>query len=37
VRSLTNCNACHQFAGDGSFANSELFVPGLTPPVRTAQ
>ena len=31
VRTLTNCNACHQWAAEGSFANSELFVPGLTP------
>jgi hypothetical protein len=31
VRTLTNCNACHQWAPEGSFANSELFVPGLTP------
>jgi hypothetical protein len=31
VRTLTNCNACHQWAPEGSFANSELFIPGLTP------
>ena len=37
VRTLTNCNACHQFAADGSFANSEMFIPGLTPPVRSAR
>jgi len=37
VRTLTNCNACHQFAVEGSFANSELVIPGLTPPVRAAR
>ena len=37
VRTLTNCNACHQFATEGSFATSEMYVPGLTPPVRTAR
>jgi hypothetical protein len=37
VRTLTNCNACHQFAADGSFGTSELVVPGLTPRVRTAR
>jgi hypothetical protein len=31
VRTLTNCNACHQYAPEGSFGNRELFVPGLTP------
>jgi hypothetical protein len=31
VRTLTNCNACHQWAPEGSFGTSELFVPGLTP------
>ena len=31
VRTLTNCNACHQWAPEGSFGNSELFIPGLTP------
>jgi hypothetical protein len=30
VRTLTNCNACHQYAPEGSFGNRELFVPGLT-------
>ncbi len=30
VRTLTNCNGCHQGAGDGSFGLSELVVPGLT-------
>ena len=37
VRTLTNCNACHQFAAEGSFATGELVVPGLTPPVRAAR
>ena len=37
VRTLTNCNGCHQFAAEGSFATSELFIPGLTPPVRAAR
>ena len=32
VRTLTNCNACHQKADDGSFALTELYVPGLTGP-----
>ena len=31
VRTLTNCNACHQWAPEGSFGTQELFVPGLTP------
>lgn len=31
VRTLTNCNACHQYAPEGSFGYHELFVPGLTP------
>jgi len=34
VRTLTNCNACHQYAPEGSFGNRELFVPGLTPLAR---
>ena len=37
VRTLTNCNACHQFAAEGSYATAELVVPGLTPAVRTAR
>ena len=37
VRTLTNCNACHQFAAEGSYATSELVVPGLTPRVRAAR
>ena len=37
IRTLTNCNGCHQFAAEGSFANSELFIPGLTPPGRAAR
>ena len=32
VRTLTNCNACHQKADDGSFGNDELYIPGLTGP-----
>jgi hypothetical protein len=31
VRTLTNCNACHQWAPEGSFGTKELFGPGLTP------
>jgi hypothetical protein len=31
VRNLTNCNACHQRAEDGSFGLPELVIPGLTP------
>jgi hypothetical protein len=31
VRTLTNCNACHQRAAEGSFWIDELVVPGLTP------
>jgi hypothetical protein len=30
VRKLTNCNDCHQYAAEGSFGTSELFIPGLT-------
>ena len=30
VRTLTNCNGCHQGADDGSFGYEELVVPGLT-------
>ena len=32
VRSVTNCNACHTKADEGSFGNSELYIPGLTGP-----
>ena len=32
VKSVTNCNACHQKAAEGSFANGELYIPGLTGP-----
>lgn len=32
VRSVTNCNACHRRADEGSFGNSELYIPGLTGP-----
>jgi hypothetical protein len=31
VRKLANCTECHHRADEGSFANSELFIPGLTP------
>jgi hypothetical protein len=34
VRRLTNCNACHQMADEGSFGNDELLIPGLTPSTR---
>ena len=30
VRTLTNCNGCHQGADGGSFGYEELLVPGLT-------
>jgi hypothetical protein len=30
VRTLTNCNGCHQRAAEGSFGIDELAVPGLT-------
>ena len=30
VRTLTNCNGCHQGADQGSFGYEELVVPGLT-------
>ena len=32
VRTVTNCNACHTKADEGSFGNSELYIPGLTGP-----
>ena len=32
VRTLTNCNACHRRADEGSFGNGELYIPGLTGP-----
>lgn len=32
VQTLTNCNACHQKAAEGSFGNEELYIPGLTGP-----
>jgi hypothetical protein len=32
VRTLTNCNACHQEADEGSFGLTELYIPGLTGP-----
>jgi len=32
VRTLTNCNACHTKAAEGSFGLDEMYVPGLTGP-----
>ena len=32
VRTITNCNACHRRAEEGSFGNGELYIPGLTGP-----
>jgi cytochrome c553 len=32
VRTLTNCNACHTKADEGSFGLEEMYVPGLTGP-----
>lgn len=32
VKTLTNCNACHQKAAEGSFGNDTLYIPGLTGP-----
>lgn len=32
VRTLTNCNACHRKADNGSFGNDELYIPGLSGP-----
>jgi hypothetical protein len=34
VRSLVNCNGCHQRADEGSFGHEEVLVPGLTRPTR---
>jgi len=34
TRSLTNCDGCHQKAGEGSFAQRDLVVPGLTKVIR---
>ncbi len=34
VRTLTNCDACHQRAADGSFGHEELMIPGLSRPTR---
>lgn len=34
VRTLTNCNACHLTADEGSFGLDDLSVPGLTPSKR---
>jgi hypothetical protein len=30
IRSITNCAECHTKAGEGSFANRDLIVPGVT-------
>jgi hypothetical protein len=32
VRTVTNCNACHRKADEGSFGLIELYIPGLTGP-----
>lgn len=34
ARKLTNCDSCHRKAGEGSFANRDLIVPGLTKVVK---
>jgi Dihaem cytochrome c len=34
VRTLTNCDACHQKAIDGSYGHDELMIPGLSRPTR---
>lgn len=34
VRTLANCDACHQKAAEGSFALRDLLVPGLSKVVR---
>jgi mono/diheme cytochrome c family protein len=34
VRSLVNCNGCHQRADEGSFGHEELLIPGLSRPTR---
>jgi hypothetical protein len=34
VKSLTNCDACHERASTGSFAYNEIVVPGVTKIVR---
>lgn len=34
TRTITNCDACHQKAGEGSFALRDLLVPGLSEVVR---
>jgi hypothetical protein len=30
VRNLTNCNACHEGADEGSFGIQEMWIPGLS-------
>jgi hypothetical protein len=34
TRNLTNCDGCHQKAAEGSFAQRDLVVPGLTKVIR---
>lgn len=34
ARTITNCDTCHRKAAEGSFANRDLIVPGLTKVVR---
>jgi hypothetical protein len=34
VKTLSDCSVCHQYAAEGSFGNSELAVPGLSPTTR---
>jgi hypothetical protein len=34
VKSLTNCDACHERAATGSFAYGEIVVPGVTKIIR---
>jgi hypothetical protein len=35
IKRLSSCDQCHTNAAGGSFALSELFIPGLTPGART--
>ena len=30
LRGLTNCNACHQRAGEGSYSEREIKIPGYS-------
>ena len=34
VKTLGDCGACHQMAAEGSFGNSELAIPGISPTTR---